>query len=121
LSDTVPQKKKEQPNLGSAIVANIFFPGLGSWQLGSKKRGAIIMAIMVLSVVMAAYSYVSSLSSQIDAALDIANDTAFEESFNSTGNFIWVGIAALTFCYSFIDLYIVFRKDALIPPAIHKR
>ncbi len=121
MSDRVSQKKKEQPNLGSAIVANIFFPGLGSWQLGGKKRGIAIMVIMVLSVVMAGYSYASAISNQIDAALDIANDKAFDESFGSSTSFIWVGIAALTFCYSFIDIYIVYRKNASIPPAIHKR
>lgn len=113
MSEQPTQKKKEQISLSSAIVANIFLPGLGSWQLGSKKRGLAIILIMVFSVLMAGYSYASALSNQLDAALDIADDAAFEESFSSSGSFIWLGLAALTFIYSFIDLYLLFRRQLI--------
>ncbi len=37
-------------NIEAALLANIFLPGLGSWRLGARKRGALIMAVMIFSV-----------------------------------------------------------------------
>jgi len=95
----------------AALLANLFLPGLGSWRLGAKKRGGLIMAVMIFCVLMAGWSYASSLSSQIDAALDIANDDALDASFNSSGIFIWLVLAFAAFIYSFVDIYLLARNQ----------
>jgi len=100
-----------EPKIESVLLANFFLPGLGSWQLGGKKRGVLIMAVVVFSVLMAGWSYASSLSSQIDAALDITNDDAFDASFNSSGIVFWLVFAAVAFVYSFIDIYLLWRNQ----------
>lgn len=109
---TSPSKSTaSEPKIEAVLLANFFLPGLGSWQLGGKKRGALIMAVVVFSVLMAGWSYASSLSSQIDAALDIANDDAFDASFNSSGIVFWLALAAVAFVYSFVDVFLLARQQ----------
>jgi len=93
------------------LLANCFLPGLGSWRLGAKTRGGLIMVVMILSVLMAGLSYASSLSSQIDAALDMSNDDAFDASFNSSGIIFWLVLAVAAFIYSFVDIYLLARHQ----------
>jgi hypothetical protein len=111
-ADTRPSRgAASEVKIQEVLLANCFLPGLGSWRLGAKKRGGLIMAVMIFGVLMAGWSYASSLSSQIDAALDMSNDDAFDASFNSSGIVFWLGLAAAAFIYSFVDIYLLARNQ----------
>ncbi len=104
------EKSEDEASLVSSIVANLFLPGIGTWKLGARKRGAIIMVFMLLCTIMGGLSYVSSMNSQLDAALDMQDDAAFEASFNSSGNSYWMFFSGLIFVYSFVDIFLVYRS-----------
>jgi amino acid permease len=112
-SGTTSSSKSVAPEakIETVLLANFFLPGLGSWRLGGKKRGVLIMAVMIFSVLMAGWSYASSLSNQIDAALDMSNDDAFDASFNSSGIVFWLVLAVAAFIYSFVDIYLLARNQ----------
>jgi hypothetical protein len=110
MTNTNTDNNTKDPAIISAITANIFLPGIGSWKLGYKKRGAAILIVMILSILMAGWSYASSINNQIDAALDISDDEALESSLNSSGSFYWVALGAIAFAYSFLDIFLIYRQ-----------
>ena len=115
LSQTNREAKKqpEGPSIGSSLAANFFFPGMGSWRMGEKVRGGIIMFVMVLCVIMTTSGYFSLMNRQIDAALDTQDDAAFDASFSKTGSNWWLTISTLVFIYSFVDVFLIYtmRKN----------
>ncbi|MBU1106196.1 MAG: hypothetical protein KKB51_05960 [Candidatus Riflebacteria bacterium] len=100
--------EKEEPTLVSALVANFFTPGLGSWRMGCKKRGALIFLLMLLCVIMAGIGYASSISKQMDAALNMQDDVGFETSMSSSGSFFWVTLGMIVFIWSFVDIFLIY-------------
>jgi len=103
-------KREEEPTLLSALVANVFMPGLGSWRLGAKFRGAVIVLSMIACISMAGMNYVSGISRQMDAAFETRDDVAFDASFSSTENTTWVTLSAVIFAGSFVDIFLIYAQ-----------
>ncbi len=110
MTNTKQDNNTKDPALASAITANIFLPGIGSWRLGHKKRGAAIIIVIILSILMAGWSYASSINRQMDAAMNMDDDAALESSLGSSGSFYWVILAFIALVYSFVDIFLIYRQ-----------
>ena len=97
----------QELSMFSVLLVNFLSPGLGSWRMGEKVRGGVIIVAMALCILMTGINYASTVSRQLDAAIDTQDDAGFEASFSSSGTW-WVTLSTLVFIYSFVDIYLIY-------------
>ncbi|MBF0409127.1 MAG: hypothetical protein HQM10_17395 [Candidatus Riflebacteria bacterium] len=103
-------KKDDGVGLGQAMLANLFCPGLGSWRLGEKKRGAIIFGVVTVCVCFCAMDYVAVINQEIVEAMKEHSTKGMEENLTRLENNFWGTISFWTYLYSFLDVYLIHRK-----------
>ncbi|MBF0547019.1 MAG: hypothetical protein HQM08_21440 [Candidatus Riflebacteria bacterium] len=104
------EKKAEGVGLGQAMFANFLCPGLGSWRLGEKKRGAIIFGALTLCILLYAMDYITVINLQITEAMREHSTKGLEEKLTKLENNWWGTLSFWIYIYSFIDVYLIHRK-----------
>ena len=104
------EKKEGEVSLGKAMLANLFFPGMGSWRLGGKFRGAIIFGTITLCIILISTNYISVINSEINEAMDEGGGSGLETKIAGLGSNWWGVLSFLIYGYSFIDVYLIYRE-----------
>ena len=109
LTEQVKQETKpKEITLVRAMLSNLVCPGLGSWKLGEKVRGGIILGVLLLSCFMYAGEVMPKVNKEVTKALKTGRTRGIEKNLKKTmSDNIWLDIAFWTFAYSFVDVYII--------------
>jgi hypothetical protein len=102
------EAKSKEVTLTKAMLSNLFCPGLGSWKLGERGRGAIILGILLLSCLMYAGEVMPKVNKEVSKALRTGRTRGIEKNLKKTmSDNIWLDVAFWTFTYSFVDVYLI--------------
>lgn len=95
-------------SLGRAMWANLLCPGLGSWKLGAKVRGAVIFIVLMVSVSIYGSHYAAVFRSEMPKALKSGNTKVMEQKLAEVKEDIWGQVAFYLFFYSFVDTWLAY-------------
>jgi hypothetical protein len=97
------------PSLLSCLLANLVFPGLGSWRMGHRWRGFLIGAGLLLSILLYAQSAVPIYQKLLTQTLRGRKAVLTAEQQAELDDIIWHKVAAGLFIYSFVDVWLLYR------------
>jgi hypothetical protein len=106
------EKKKDEVGLGQALLGNLFCPGMGSWKLGGRVRGGLLFAVITMCVVFYAMDYMDVINSEIAEAMNEGNASGLEAKIAGLAHNRWRSMAFWLYCYSFLDVYLVYRSKS---------
>ncbi|HNV71531.1 MAG TPA: hypothetical protein PKO06_17635 [Candidatus Ozemobacteraceae bacterium] len=101
------QTAETSVSLGSALAANLFCPGLGSWKLGSRLRGAVVGVVTLLCITFAVSAYANAFQSEFGKAMRTGRTKALEAKLNEAQDNLWAQAAFWLYVYSFVDVGLI--------------
>jgi|GEM_PF-1034417 len=101
--------KTEDASLGQAMLANLFWPGSGSWKLGWKLRGGVIFCAISICIVFSVMAYGAIINKEMADAMNEGVTSSLVEKIAGAGNGWWGSLSFLIYFYSFIDVYLIHR------------
>lgn len=96
--------------LWQAMWANALCPGYGAWKLGQKKRGGILLVLIMICVIQYAVAYVEVVKAEMPKAMKTGKTKVLEKRMTDLSDNWWGTAAFWLYLFSFVDVYLVARK-----------
>jgi hypothetical protein len=108
-SQSVHQKEM---SYGKAIFLNLCCPGLAAWKLGEKARGAFLFLAVTLSCLLYVGEVLPKINLEVNKVVRTGKTRGLEGKLESAN--IWKDVAFWLYAYSFLDIYLVMKKNKSI-------
>ena len=99
-------------SLWSALGANLLLPGLGSWRMGHRLRGAVLLLLILLCFSQHLNTSLAVIRKEMPRALKTGQTKALETHLAEAGDDGWGTAAFWLYIYSFADVLLLsYRKQ----------
>jgi hypothetical protein len=96
------------PSLPGLLFWNLVCPGLGSWKLGHRYRGGIILTVLSLALLLWTVDAIEIVQKGVQEAVKTGNPQVATRMSAQLHENTWAQVAWYLFLYSFVDLLLVF-------------
>lgn len=103
------ESNPKEISLGMAMFQNLMVPGLGTWKLGERMRGATIFVLIAVMSILFAQDVISFLNPAMQKVMS-GNLDALDQMADEANSGSWGPWITILYMYSFIDVYLVSKK-----------
>ncbi len=108
----VPKDTEKPMGYGKAVFLNLCCPGLATWKLGEKARGAFLFFAITFSCLLYVGEVLPKINLEVNKVVRTGKTRGLEGKLESAlSDNIWKDVAFWLYVYSFFDIYLVMEKN----------